>query len=109
MPLEVVDFNAGNAQRECKPFGEGCSDEQASQESRSSGEGDGGEFLLVYACALERCIHHGQDVLLVGAACQLGDYAAVFFVHLLPGNDIAEQDSVSYHRCRSIVATGFYG
>ena len=30
-------------------------------------------------------------------------------LNLLPGNDIAEQDSVSYHRCRSIVATGFYG
>ena len=108
MSLQVVDFDKGFPQRRGKAFGKADADEQRAQQSGAAGEADGVDFAFVDARLTDGGIHHGNDILLVGTAGQLGHHTTVLFVNFLACNHIGEQPVVAKHSCRCVVAAGFY-
>ena len=89
VPLQVIDFDEGNAKTERQAFGERRADEQAAEQSGTSGESYGGEFGFVHPCTPQGSIDYGYDVLLMCAAGEFGYYASELLVHGLRGGDVA--------------------
>ena len=104
MPVQVVDVDDGDAQAQRESLCETSAHEERAQQTRAAGEGDGAEVLAVDAGAAQGGVDDGHDVLLVGAACQLGYHASVFLVHALAGDDVAEQDAVTDDGGAGVVA-----
>ena len=65
MPLQMVDVNERNTQRQCQPFGKRRTDEQGAQESRATGESNRREVGLLHSGTFESRIDHRQDILLM--------------------------------------------
>ena len=107
VPLKVVDFDHRDVAGDRKPLGERHAHEQRSDQPRAAREGDGVDPVGGDARLLERRVHDGDDVLLVGPRGQFGDHAAVFDVNRLRGDDVRQQDVVAEHGGRGVVTRGF--
>ena len=107
--LQVVDLNQRNLQCLCKAFGKRHAYQQRAEQSGAAREGHGVDVAAFYAGVVERSVHYGHYILLVGTRCQLGHHATVLFVHLLRGDDVRQQTVVAQNGRRSVVARGFYG
>ena len=104
MRLQVVHLDDGFAQGLGKALGEAHAHHQAPHQSRPAGEGHGIDFLLADARLADGTVHHGDDILFMRAARQLGHHAAVLLVNFLTCNDIAQQHIVAQHCRRRVVA-----
>ena len=104
VPLQVVDLDEGYVACDGETFGEGCADQKRSQKTRSAREGYGVELVDRDAGLLEGGVDDGDDVLLVRARCQLGNYSSVLDVYGLRGDDVRQQRGVAYDGGRGVVA-----
>ena len=104
MSLQMVHVDERNLERGSHSLGKGNAHEERDQEARATREGNGRELLPPDTGTLQRLVHHGYDVLLVGTTGQLGHHTAVGLMHGLAGRHVAEQDAVSHYGCRRIVA-----
>ena len=109
MRLQVVDFDDGLAQRLREALGEAHAHHQRAHETWAAGERHGVDVFLADARLTDGAVDHGNDILLVRAACQFRHHATVLFVNFLARNDIAHQRVIPQHRCRRVVAARFYG
>ena len=81
VPLEVVDLDHRDVAGDGEALGERHAHEQRPDESGAAREGDGVDVGGREPGVAQGGIHHGNDVLLVGAGSQFGNHAAVFDVH----------------------------
>ena len=102
--MEVVDVNQGYVESGSEALGEGAADEQGAEQSGPAGVGDGRQVLFLDFGLPQGLADYRHDVLLVCAAGEFGDYAAVEFVYPLTGDDVAQQQSVTQDCRRGVVA-----
>lgn len=92
----------------CRPSDKPLANEvPTSSEPEQSGaacERYGAEVGLGDAGAAQCGVDDRHDVLLVGARCQFGHYAAKFFMYALRCDDVGQQQAVAYHGCGGVVA-----
>ncbi len=86
--LEVVDLDEGNTQGQGEGLGEGGAHEKGTEQSWPPGEGHSRNLASGNSGASQGHIHHGNDVLLMGTAGQLGHHTSICLVHLLSGHYI---------------------
>ena len=72
MSLQVVHLDHRDVVRQGEPFGERHAHEQRSDQPRAAREGDGVDLFGRQSGLLERRVHDGDDVLLVGPRGQSG-------------------------------------
>lgn len=107
MSLQVVDLHHRHVERQASPFGERDAYEQRAEQTGTVREGDAVQVGHADARFADRPIDDRNDILLVRARGQLGDYASVLPVNFLTGNDVRQQPSAPDHGGRRIVARGF--
>ena len=109
VPLKMIGFNEGNAQRKSQPLGKRDTNQQRPHESGTEGDSHCAQLGRLHACFLQRTVHHGNDVLLMGTGSKFGHYPAPRLMHLLRSGDVGKKETITNHGSRSVVATGFYG
>jgi hypothetical protein len=109
MCLHVMNGQEGEIQCEGQGLGEFRPNQQGADQAGGLRKGDGREVFHFAAGFLHGGVHHGDDVLDMGAAGEFGDYAAVLLVDLLGGNNIGEDRSVPADRATRFVTGRFDG
>ena len=107
MPLQVVDLHHRHVERQGQPLGKRDAHEQRAEQAGTAREGDTVQVGHADARLADRPVDYRNDILLVRARGQLGDYASVLPVNFLTGNDVRQQPSAPDHGGRRIVARGF--
>ena len=103
---EVVDIDERYVVCNRKTFGERYSHEQRSEQARPARKGDGIDLVDGNAGLLDCGVDDRNDILLVCARGEFGNYTAVFLVYGLTCNDVRKQYAVADDGCRSVVARG---
>ena len=107
VPLHMVDLDQRDSQRDRKALGKRGAHQKRTHQARSARKSDCGYVLFAYICLSDGSIDHRDDILLVGARSQFGDYAPPEFVDFLRGDDGGKQLRTAHHGRRGVVAGGF--